>query len=329
MIDRRKLPLDQLRPLSSMADEDVPTYALFEPVGWTEQGEVVLQERRLIERDGTYFSDTLYQVINTVAVLPDTGAVKPLSDWSPPGPAVVHGFMDSVIKGPLWVIHGYNNEGITVLDWGSIPGWSSTQQKLAAKWAAKKPITYPQDWLAAPDGETVILQIRKEKIYILKPGYGQPIILPQNKEGVSAFVTAVTAQLSPDGQRIVYGVRFENPDSNDSYGRETDTYEIQTSSLNGNSITSIKLDYEYSYPREWAWSPNGEYIAFIAQPENHSPLHLYVAKSDGSSIIDLVSDDFWAAGPLYWSKDGGKLIYIGGNPDKQDSVGYWIISFLK
>lgn len=329
VVDRQMLPLDQLRPLSSVSDEDVSSYALFEVVGWTEQGELVLQEQDLIERNGAYFPDTLYRVVNTVAISPSSGLVTPLSTWSPVGPAIVQGFMDSVVRGPFWVIHGYNNEGVTTLDWNTIPGWSSKQQKLASEWAAKEPITYPQYWYASSDGETVVLQVVSQKIYVLKPGHSQPIIIPKDKGDINVFITTMTAQLSPDGQRIAYGVCFDNPEIDDGYGRETDTYEIQISNLEGTDTTAIQLPFEYSYPRELAWSPDGEHIAFVAQSADHSPLHLYIGRADGSTVTDITPADFWAEGPLRWSLDGQKIVYTSGNPNEPESVGYWVASLTK
>ncbi len=113
VVDRQMLPLNQLRPLSSMSDEDGPTYALFEAVGWTEQGEIVLQERNSIKLGDYYYPDTLYEITGTWAVSPNSGDVRPLPDWMPSNPPVVMGSILGPTTDVTWIIHGYDNKGQT------------------------------------------------------------------------------------------------------------------------------------------------------------------------------------------------------------------------
>ena len=183
--------------------------------------------------------------------------------------------------------------------------------------------------MAAPDGETVVLNIGRDKISILKPDHPEPTILPKNRGDINASVSGVVAQLSPDGQQIAYGVRFDNPDIDDGYGRKTDTYEIQISNLTGTDITIIQLPYDHNFPFRVNWSPDSKFIAFTAQREDHTSSHLYIATFDGTAVTDITPDGFGAGGPLHWSADAQKILYGSGNPDDPSSIGYWIASFAK
>ncbi len=328
--ETQMLPLNQLRPFSSMADEDVSTYALFEAVGWTERGEVILQERNSIKLGDSYYPGILYEVTGTWAVSPKSGAVRPLFNWTPSKLPVVMGSILGPTTDVTWIIHSYDNRGKTSIDWSAIPGWTSAQQQLAREWSAKKQIEFghPQNWLAASDGETVVLNIVRDKTYILKPGQPEPVTLPKDKGHIKSYISEMP-QLSPDGQRVAYGVRFDNPDINNSYDRETDTYEIQISNLDGTDTVVIQLPYEYNFPALINWSPDNKFIAFAAQPEDRAPSHLYIAAADGLAITDITPNDFNIRGFFHWLKDGPKLLYSGGNPDDSASVGYWIASFTK
>ncbi|MFQ5583431.1 MAG: TolB family protein, partial [Calditrichia bacterium] len=58
------------------------------------------------------------------------------------------------------------------------------------------------------------------------------------------------------------------------------------------------------------WSPDGRYIAFVAQRGDHEPLTLYVVRTDATAIVNLMPEeenlgfDF-----AFWSPDGGYIVF--------------------
>jgi len=325
VIDNQKLNIENLRPFSSWANLDAPTSMLFNGVGWTENGDVVFQEQNLIELDGTYLPQTLYHVGGTWLVSPLDGLVQPESNWKPLGTVTVIAF--GSLESATWIIDHYQNEGISKIDWLTIPGWTESQQQLAEKWSNQMPIiaARPQHWQAASDGKTVILHVAGEKLYVFRPNYDSPITLPTNQEGFNRQISANLAQVSPDGNKVVYGVRVSSTNKNTP---ET-TYEIEVVHLDNNSVKIIELEYKFGYPQEFAWSYDSEFIAHTAQPTDHAYPHIYVIRVNDQKVTDLTPTSLGVALSLHWNPQQLKLLYLGGNPAIPESMNYSIMTLAK
>jgi dipeptidyl aminopeptidase/acylaminoacyl peptidase len=102
------------------------------------------------------------------------------------------------------------------------------------------------------------------------------------------------AQVSPDGQRVLYAVRRADVAAN---VRHSATYLIP---IGGGAATRFPDDTTEA--TEARWSPDGSRVAYVAHGQ------LWVAAADGSGRVALTSLSGGATGPV-WAADGSRLAF--------------------
>lgn len=119
-------------------------------------------------------------------------------------------------------------------------------------------------------------------------------VLRQSKL-ISSQFPEQDAQLSPDGERIVW------------MSARTGHDEVWSSSTAGGTATQLTHLGRYSgTPR---WSPDGRWIAFDSYPSANA--QIFVMNADGRNLHAISSGDHSSAVPS-WSRDG-KAIYFASN----------------
>lgn len=149
-------------------------------------------------------------------------------------------------------------------------------------------------------------------------GTGQ-IKLSNDLSGVE--VEQESIQWSPDGSLLQY--LAYDPDNNTSNLFVVDrdgavNTRVSTNIPNGGRV------------RLAVWSPNGRYIAFVADVENDGIAELYTALPDGSGINVMAINGnavYWYPSEIEiaWSPDGAQLAF-GGRMDVSDSTDLFISS---
>ena len=119
-----------------------------------------------------------------------------------------------------------------------------------------------------------------------------------------------SAQLSPDGKRVVYSLFRTDPDANDGDG---DDY-VNLWLLNLDDDSSFQLTSGNHRDLSPLWSPDGSQISFISTRKG-AP-QLFLIAPDGGEARQLTELGQGVGGPGEWSPDGTQIAFHAGpNPD--------------
>jgi dipeptidyl aminopeptidase/acylaminoacyl peptidase len=113
------------------------------------------------------------------------------------------------------------------------------------------------------------------------------------------------AQLSPDGERIAYVVKYLDRDQND-YASDIYLWDGEGS----RQYTSGGKD---SAPR---WSPDGRWLAFLSRRDGKS--QIYLLPASGGEAVRL-TDRKPGAGTPVWSPHSGAIAFVGSVPTVDES----------
>lgn len=116
--------------------------------------------------------------------------------------------------------------------------------------------------------------------------------------------------LSPDGNRIVFSSRRDDPDPDHCLSNMNCNYDLYIITAGNSQI--IRLTNESMWDMEPAWSPDGKRIAFISDRDNEN--NIYVMNADGSNVKNLtkqiLSTEGYSSHAPTWSPDGKHIAFI-------------------
>jgi dipeptidyl aminopeptidase/acylaminoacyl peptidase len=116
-----------------------------------------------------------------------------------------------------------------------------------------------------------------------------------------ALVTPSDPQLSPDGSRLAY-VRTTGDYKNDR--KESELILVDVASGAARPLTRDRIGVAAP-----AWSPSGDRIAYLAEPERGKPTQLYVLRMDGGDS-QKVTDAPNGVSAFAWQPDGKAFAYV-------------------
>ncbi len=125
---------------------------------------------------------------------------------------------------------------------------------------------------------------------------------------------------APDSSRLAYSA---DQNVNERYELFTSAPDVAGGETVVSGVTSYNGLRSTGKYREFLWSPDSNYIAYLSYQQSGNVRQLYASKSDGSSNVKLSgplssSKDIWA---FTWSPDGSHIAYIGDqNSDGVDEL---------
>lgn len=181
--------------------------------------------------------------------------------------------------------------------------------------------THPR-W--SPDGQSLaFLSDRAERgvssLYLLPLAGGEARRLAQRKRGIHTFAW------SPEGDRIAFLAPDEPTEDDERRERERDDPEIygegwQFNRLHLLDIASGSVTYQPIsdiHLTEIAWSPDGQRIAYLAQPtpelETGGRANLAVLNLEDGESRHVCSAPGWGMHGLGWVTDGSRLIFTSSH----------------
>ena len=191
-----------------------------------------------------------------------------------------------------------------------------------------------------PDGSRLVFE-RNEQLWVIgQMGQGLKRLVDPNpssppRHEVYKFQDGFHADLSPDGQQIVYtscahpsddpipalDIDYRNPAWR---ARAHLNYELAVIDIDGGEPRRLTNDTRFNhFP---AWSPDGSRIAFISadsgrQPVDYYELKIYMTSPSGGSVKDGdMSFGNVRSAPLAWSPDGEQLAYVTPSEDAEYTV---------
>jgi Tol biopolymer transport system component len=222
----------------------------------------------VLRRDGEVITSDAGRL---VAVDPDTGESRIIADseqtqrrignaaWSPDG---------------RWVAYDLQGSGLWVVNAEREP------RQLAASYAR---------WTWSPTAPQLAM-VRDSRLTVVDASTGRQTDLGD----VVGDVTSAPVW-SPDGTRILYGVRGGS------------LYSVDLGSGDRSLLVRLPGD-DLDSMDQIAWSPDGAYLAILNDLVEPGDGRLYVMNADGSGVRVLL-DNFEPGGWFSWSPDGTRLAY--------------------
>ena len=128
---------------------------------------------------------------------------------------------------------------------------------------------------------------------------------PQSEHDSSPMLYGHYADVSPDGSRIVY--------STCEYSSLSARGEYELAAANVDGTGRQRLTESYTFDNYPVWSPDGAYIAFIAQSEglHYEPqeTRILTMAADGSDVAVVPNTEGVGLYPPVWSPDGERLAF--------------------
>lgn len=189
------------------------------------------------------------------------------------------------------------------------------QEEIASEQAVKELQKYNEAVnyaVVSPDGQWVAWAAW-ETLLVKQLGTDEPPIDLLGVEFERYQSGAGTLVWSPDSKQIAYVIDNGN----------SDRFEIRISDPLGEQslITSLWDTRAYHI----AWSPDNEYLAFIAQKQPQSEnRNIYLTKKNQGEVTQLTQNNR-AEGPIYWSPTKDMAILY--RKDTIDVISPWLITF--
>src|SRR2546421_2197522 len=124
---------------------------------------------------------------------------------------------------------------------------------------------------------------------------------PVALEDLHRFQLVGDAQISPDGNRIVFAVKRTDAEKNKYFTR---LWMSDTASESARPFTSD--DHSDSSPR---WSPDGRQIAFVSDREKPKS-QIYLIATDGGEARALTDLEEGGFRSVAWSPDGSRIAFL-------------------
>ncbi len=199
---------------------------------------------------------------------------------------------------------------------GVTPTASLTPQPPPPTWTPKPTMTPVSDIIPTvfpPPPSGLPGQIIMRSGQVISDPNNQPIVLIKPDGSGERVLSAGTSRghapaLSPDGNLFAYI----------NYSPATGEVVLQMDNLQGTALVSASVYWGGGVPLfkldTPAWSPDGDWIAFVAQgggSATHDLYRLSLANPDGSNpaALERLTDDDTAESWPAWSPDGQQIVY--------------------
>ncbi|MGC1486144.1 MAG: S9 family peptidase [Candidatus Acidiferrum sp.] len=169
------------------------------------------------------------------------------------------------------------------------------------------------NWAAVFLTLTCILSLRvaaQQPAPATATSHSATLTIDQSLETKSAF----NPEISPDGTRVVYEVSRTNWEDN---AFERDLWIVDTAKGEGHQLTTSKKSSTNA-----AWSPDGEWIAFLSDRPGQIPKtpegkkQIYVISADGGEARQLTNVET-GVNIFAWSPDSKRLAFSAEDPESK------------
>ena len=183
------------------------------------------------------------------------------------------------------------------------------------------PIPHAQFVEWTPDGTQVIFNYKTSIMAVGTDGTGLRTLVDANTLDGANFQLGFLADISPDGQRIVYtSCQFPTGPASEI---DSFNYELSTINLDGTGLRRLtENDVADHYP---AWSPDGKQILFLSgsSPPSWPSLIAYDSTDPdvGWDTYEMRRvGHFLVSYPPQWSPDGGRVAVLTGERRPEQSI---------
>jgi Tol biopolymer transport system component len=146
-------------------------------------------------------------------------------------------------------------------------------------------------------------------VWMLEAGVAEPSRL------TAGAVNDFSAELSPDGEALVFASDRDNPNALTASGSYLRAYDLYLADVAGGEPQ--RLHGDRTYKMRPTWSPDGSLIAFDGEDPDGEPVpetggltpQIWIIPSDGSQPPEMLTDEPGGALDPAWSPDGSRIAY--------------------
>mgnify|MGYP001150589154 CR=1 FL=1 len=256
--------------------------------------------------------------------------------WSPDGGKIVYDYHHN-----LWIMNSDGTEKTRITNnystqWAFSASWSPDGNKLAFVYVAEEDYEIVEWGIFTIDTDGTNLMQVTDVFYDDEPEWspdGQKIIFMSNQDGYKfddysydiyminpdgSFQTRLTSSIndewSPDwNPAVTYDL--DNPRGDIAFRRAySSKAKIYTIKADGTYLTAL-YPLVNVFPGSYAWSNNGEKIAFEGGigRNGDAPRYLYIMNADGTNLRKIIQltpiSRFFSGSDFSWSPDDSKIVF--------------------